>query len=445
MGPWALAGTGVVLAWCGLPLIARAAWPRSSGEAASAHARLVLALVLSAALFVAPSLHAWLPRTLTVHPPIQVAFHLFASPEPWALTPPTAPPVFAVSPFGLVFFSWMVVFGIAVGRAVRSALRLRRLVANARAAPSDLVGVMREEARVLGITPPRLRVSDEAGAPFVAGLLAPVVVLPEVLVSALDDGDIALVLRHELLHLRRGDLRVATLVAACATLFAGHPTIRRLVHEIQLAREAAVDAEVAGAEPHAYATLLVEVASLATYGEKLAHVSMDDTALARRIAMLTQRKRNEPRVRSRAVVLAAATAAGFGLVAPSVLANPPHFDEISIAVPRVLTGPQETLLVAPPGDGPPPHFEQIKACFEASRREDPNLVVDTVAEFTLDKEGKVLSASVPTPAAPSFQRCVEDQAKGWTLFPVPRLPADASKPAPDAPLHISLWLHFPEK
>jgi BlaR1 peptidase M56 len=282
---------------------------------------------------------------------------------------------------------------------------------------------MHQEASALGIAAPQLRISDEVGAPFVAGLLAPAVVLPEVLLSALDEGELALVLRHELVHLRRRDLHVAALVAACAALFTGHPTARRLVREIHLAREAAVDAEVARADPHAYATLLVDVASLAGSGEKLAHVSMDDTALTRRIAMLTQRKTNEPSGRRRAILFAAATVAGIGLGAPAVLADPPN---------KIYFGK---------ADGPRPHQDEINACFEAARRENPRLVVDTTARLEIDRDGKVLSASVPVPEAPSFQRCVEERAMGWT-FPVPPLPPGGQKPA-DAKLQFMLRLLLP--
>lgn len=423
MNGWILAGSGVTLAWCGLPFVARAAWPRGPSEPASTHTRLVLALLLATMLFLVPALRSWLP--VPAHAPLHLAIQLLASTDAGPMLRAAPRGMMFVSPFTLIAVAWSVAVGVAVLRLVAAAIRLRRLLGATHAPSPRLVELLASEAKELGVRVPRLRVSNDARAPFVTGIFRPLIVLPEGLVTTLDASEIALVLRHELMHLRRGDLAIAAVVAACAALFAGHPTARRLVREIRLAREAAVDAAVALPDMHAYARLLVEVASLTECGERLAHVSMDDTALARRIAMLTQRQSNEPKVRFRAVILATTTIAGLGLAAPAVLADPPS----------------KVFFATRIGEGIVPHHDEIHACFEAARKENANLVIDTTARFELDRNGKVISASVPTPESPTFQKCVESQAMNWN-FPTPPAPPNAPPP-PDAKAVIMLRLVLP--
>lgn len=425
---WELTGAGVALAWLALPLLARAARSTGLSEPASLHSRLVTVLVLSAALLAVPALGTCLPRPLMGHAPVQFGLRILASAT--AASPRLGPPLISgvfVSPFALAGGVWAAAAALAALRTLVLAGRLRGLVARARLAPDRLQARQRQLARSLGVQPTPLLISDEAAAPFAFGPYSPRVVLPAALTHTLSEAQQDLVLYHELLHVQRGDLRSSLLVNACAALFAGHPRVRGIVQELQLAREVAVDAEAARPNPHAYATLLVEVASIARSGKKLAPVSMDDTALTRRIAMLTNRVPSQSKLgRRRALIFLAVVAAALGLAVPDVLADPPNL---------VVNGGSE--------GAPPPfaHDGDIDACFAEALKVDPKLVVDTFVRLEANRDGKVVSASAPTPQSPTFQQCVETKAMGWTL----PAPPPGAKPPADAKLMVMFSIRLPKR
>ena len=422
---WELLGAGAALSWLALSLLGRVARSPSWSEPESQHGRLLSALLLSATLFAVPALGACLPHPVITQAPVQIALRILASAS--AHTSRGGPPLISgitVSPFALLGVVWAAAAAWATARALVLGWQLRQLVARAQPAPARLEARYRKLARALSVPAATLLVSDEAAAPFAVGPRAPVIVLPALLLGALSDAQQELVLRHELWHVRRGDLGTSLLINACSVLFAGHPAARSLVQEIHLAREAAVDAQVARSDPHAYAMLLVEVASLARSGKKLAHVSMDDTALTRRIAMLTNRSSNQPKLGRRAVVAVAVAAATLGLAVPDVLADPPN----------IIVGSDN----APPPF--PAHDDDIDACFADARKADPKLTVDTMMRLEGNRDGKVLSASAPTPNSPTFQQCIEAKALGWTL-PLP--PDGAKRPPADAKLMIVFPIRRP--
>lgn len=114
--------------------------------------------------------------------------------------------------------------------------------------------------------------------------------------GAVKPAQLELVVDHELEHLRRGDVTRNALVTFLKGLLGGHPSASCLARDAALAREIAVDARVARRDQRAYASLLVEIAAHAHFGEKPAPVAIDDTALARRIALITEPR--EPHVLS---------------------------------------------------------------------------------------------------------------------------------------------------
>jgi len=153
---------------------------------------------------------------------------------------------------------------------------------------------------------------------------------------------------------------------------------------------------------------------------------MDDTALTRRIAMLTHRSSNPSKLGRRAVITSAVVAAALGLVVPDVLADPPN----------VVIGSDN----APPPF--PTHDDEIDACFAEALAADPKLIVDTFMRLEGNAQGKVLSASAPTPQSPSFQQCIEAKALVWTM-PLP--PQGAKQPPPDAKLMIGFPIQRPKR
>jgi hypothetical protein len=403
-----LLGTGIIVAWLALPVLARAARPRAEHGAAAAYWRMFAALALSVACLALPWLRGQLPRFTDSLTPVTLSVQVLATPVGGQQF--GAFRGYAVSPFDLLALAW----GVAcAGQAVRWAvarLRLSRLLRRASCAlppPAALQQALTRLAGVRGIQPPRLLLSHEALVPFSVGTLAPSIVLPASLVEELAAEDLELILQHELLHLERRDPLTHALARLCATLFAFHPTVPGLMRELTIAREAAVDAQIAEGDRHTYANLLVQLASRVRFGADPAQVSMDDTALARRIALLTAPlpQRRAPSV---APLLAAATAiASLGLLAPRVFAEPL----------RLHTGAMG------PADPMAPHEAEVDQCYELARAEDPELVINTRARFEVDPTTfRVTSADVPTPESPTFQSCVEEKALSWSFPPPPGMP-----------------------
>jgi beta-lactamase regulating signal transducer with metallopeptidase domain len=96
---------------------------------------------------------------------------------------------------------------------------------------------------------------------------------------------VELAIRHELVHLARGDHWSSAGVALMRSLLPLHPTARRVHADCALAREEAVDALVAPMAPRAYAHLLLDAAAFRDDLEPM--VAMSGTQLAHRIERLT--------------------------------------------------------------------------------------------------------------------------------------------------------------
>lgn len=114
-----------------------------------------------------------------------------------------------------------------------------------------------------GEHPPRLLVSDRATRPFCCGMRRPTIVVPRTLCAPHLRAGLVQVLRHELAHLRRGDVRVQALFALAAVPFWWHPLLFWLRARTRFAAELVADAVAAAPDHRSYARDLLEVASAA--------------------------------------------------------------------------------------------------------------------------------------------------------------------------------------
>lgn len=430
-----LIGSGVLLAWLALTLLFKAAAGRAEHGPAGTYRRLIAVLLLATACLCLPWLREHLPRQVTGFAPltldIQVLAGINESPAPFGRARGLV-----LSPFAIVAVLWA---AACVGSTLRWAaawVRLSGLLARCIAAPAVLQVVMLQLARRRGVKEPRLLLSSEAKSPFSYGWLAPVVVLPQELVAALAPEQLHLVLLHELSHLRRRDPLTHGLARLCATLFPLHPSLPGLMRELVFAREAAVDAEVAPSDLHGYASLLVELATRARFGSAdAAPVAMDDTALSRRIALLT-RTSAATSARSPAVLaLAAALIVALGLLTPRVFAAP----GLALAAPGPGMGHS---FFAQHEDPMAAHVAEIDACYALARAADAKLVIETLARLEVDPKHdfRVISASIPTPNSPIFQSCLEEKALSWSFPPPPGVPPPPEDMPEDAKAMVQLHI-----
>jgi Tol biopolymer transport system component/beta-lactamase regulating signal transducer with metallopeptidase domain len=242
----------------------------------------------------------------------------------------------------LTWRSWLVL-GWLAGIALQVALMLvqrRRLVqVLRRATPArdpELLTLTDDVAAQLGLTQRLLVLLSDDGAPFVSGMMRPVLVLPRGLLSALDTGKLRAVLLHELAHLERGDLWWGWLSALARLVYFFHPVAHWVAYRIRLERELACDQLAmahSGQSAADYADVLVRVVSHASLPAALALSSPEglSTFWKRRMTMLLATRRSLPRLTGRARL---------GLLFAALIA---------FLVPTLLEAPAQA--PSPPGQG----------------------------------------------------------------------------------------------
>lgn len=208
-------------------------------------------------------------------------------------------------------------------------------------------------ARSLGLNRiPDVRLSHEIGAPLVAGIRRPLVLIPADARFASEDLHMALC--HELMHVRRRDLALGWVPALAERLFFFHPLARFAAREYVTAREAACDAAVVralGIAPDAYGRLLVRLGigasdpALAAGG---APASM--SSLRRRLDMLQRSPLigHSRRIAWALVVVAILAMIPFRLAAKAPPATPPQVAVESRTTPTPAAPPPAREHVAGP-------------------------------------------------------------------------------------------------
>ena len=141
-----------------------------------------------------------------------------AAPAPAAVAQPAdgAPSARPISSRLVLALVWAAGAAGVLGLALLRYFRFTRLLTRWREAPdAALATLLAQETRAAGLRrAPMLWLAPCVTGPLVTGLLCPAVYLPP---DAVGDVDLRLILRHELTHLRQGDLPVKWLaLAACA-------------------------------------------------------------------------------------------------------------------------------------------------------------------------------------------------------------------------------------
>ncbi|HVA48983.1 MAG TPA: M56 family metallopeptidase [Pirellulales bacterium] len=165
----------------------------------------------------------------------------------------------------LVFFTaWL---AGAVGFLVRACVDGWRWRSGIRAVPapdhSRLEGLVGEIAARLGLRRrPTVVVTSTSTGPGVFGLWRPTVVVPLRLLAGRDTKDLAMVLAHEMIHIRRGDLYVGVFQFATQVVWWFHPLVWCICRAVTRERERSCDEAVLAAldcPPASYAQCLLDV------------------------------------------------------------------------------------------------------------------------------------------------------------------------------------------
>jgi beta-lactamase regulating signal transducer with metallopeptidase domain len=179
--------------------------------------------------------------------------------------------------------------------------RLRREGRPVEACWHDLLGQSARQAGWARV--PRLIETDLVAAPAVTGLFSPCLAIPAGLLRQLDAGQTRLLFLHELVHLRRRDLRLLTLFAAIRTLHWFNPLVWWAEAVLRTDCEAACDAEVlqlSTGEPSSYGQVLLFMARL-TSGRRnaaisAAAISTNSTQTERRLRLIMRNQTDSRRL-----------------------------------------------------------------------------------------------------------------------------------------------------
>ncbi len=264
-----------------------------------------------------------------------------APPEGWA-TAALPVHVLAEATRGLhasrwAFLAWLLLVAMQVLHALRQASQASSLRRQSLPLDSELLQTLVDiQARTMGLRrKPELRIAPTLHSPVVSGLWRPVILLPGT--DPLAPDEIAMVLAHEMAHLKRADLWLGWIPAVAVQLLCFHPVLLWSQRQYRLQRETACD-ELAmrhsREDPRAYGRLLVRFGCARPSASQLGGGATARNDLNRRLQALQRAplRRSGPRLQTRMALLLA------------LLGTLPY--EWSVA------GGQVPVIVAPPA--PPP-------------------------------------------------------------------------------------------
>ncbi len=131
---------------------------------------------------------------------------------------------------------------------------------------AQIEDMYRETAQELGVRRlPKLLISLEKTGPYSFGVLRPTIVLPAICTGQLTTQAVRIVMAHELVHHRRGDLIVNAVQLAIAMVWWFHPVVWILNKSIRRIREDCCDDTLLAAQithPSDYCQTLLNVANL---------------------------------------------------------------------------------------------------------------------------------------------------------------------------------------
>lgn len=175
----------------------------------------------------------------------------------------------------------------------------------------------------------RALISSEVASPMAAGLFRPAILLPERLLTELDDDELEQIRLHETAHLLRRDDIALLVQRTIEALFALHPVVRWITRQIDLEREIACDdfvvEQTGQARPYASClTRVVEIADGVRSSIVAAAATEERSHLARRIEMLLDKTRHKGtrllKIRLAVTVAALAVLTSIAVRTPGIVA-----------------------------------------------------------------------------------------------------------------------------
>lgn len=231
---------------------------------------------------------------------------------------------------------------LLLGRDLWREWLFRRRLADATPLADDrAVALLDSCRREIGVRRLLALETDLVASPAVFGLVNPRLLLPRGLVARLSTEELRPVLRHELFHVRHGDVPANLAFTVLRAAFWFHPLVHLALRRLRDARESVRDWEALSDAPprssHGYARTLLELASSRSPDPSSPALGIGPRGrdLKRRILMIAafDHHSGPSRHRTRATVAGVALVAGLGWVTftqaapPTVLATLPGADQ----------------------------------------------------------------------------------------------------------------------
>lgn len=190
---------------------------------------------------------------------------------------------------------WMLGAGVSLSRTVRAWLGLRRVVHLAQPLPGLQLRLHQLQARLQMRGVVRVVCSALDHAPFVIGLLRPVIVLPASALSGLTPQQVDAVLMHELAHVRRVDLWLNLAQVVLETLVFFHPLVLWLSRRMREVREECCDDLVlqGGIAAPVYARALLVLEQRRVLSARLAPAAVGGVLLTRIERLVQEREETD--------------------------------------------------------------------------------------------------------------------------------------------------------
>jgi TonB family protein len=311
-----------------------------------------------------------MPVLTVVLPAIELPFLPAAPAQPTASTSVTfgtsasLPP--GPSPVPIVAVLYGFVAFVFVGRWMVGYLLGRQLIRSARPATIDPARV---QPRVKCLT------SNRVTVPLTFGWIRPVVLLPATF-HQWRVGKLCAVLAHETAHIRRRDFQTASVAALSKAIFWFHPLAWWLDWRLATLAEQAADDAAAGANPEAYAGVLVNIARDARDGRLHGLAVAGRKGLEERVARLLDPDYTHAQTPRHRIVLAGAVLIVLSGLSASVVITEANAPERAI-----VTG----------------EFGEAAHWFTEEQQERPDSPPSQRKDSSKDPEGVVTSESIETP------------------------------------------------
>ena len=215
-------------------------------------------------------------------------------------TPPTVqihqPPP-AIDWRALIFLGWLAIAAAMALLVIQRYGFVKGLIRQSRDAEGKTAAIFDECVTQMNLLKkPILKISPSMVSPAACGLLHPVVILPELMITNLNEKEMRAVLLHELTHIGRGDLWINCIQTFLQMVYFYNPLLWPANSVIRRLREQAVDETVLVTlreEAEDYPRTLVNVAKLAmarpALSLRLVGVVESKSALADRIKHMLSR------------------------------------------------------------------------------------------------------------------------------------------------------------